>query len=182
MSIISHPNGWNGFAVKCVSQRANLTIAHTTYRYTYTCKDSWTKTLAYLVSNRALLGKGGGTAPSRWIANCQPKRTLCVLEVIRKNPDSKKKNSMSIKSCIYIVRKELSIFACVCVCLWQIYTSTAKKKKGKEHAVYTIVSISVTRLIHRLTCVPRWCFQSDQVSSKYVPSLLYIVAKKNVSL
>lgn len=75
---------------------------------------------------------GGGTAPSRWIANCQPKRTLCVLEVIRKYPDSKKKNSMSIKSCIYIVRKELSIFACVCVCVCDKFIRLPQKKKKRK--------------------------------------------------
>lgn len=132
MSIISHPNGWNGFAVKCVSQRANLTIAHTTYRYIPARTVERKRWHIWCQIGRYWARGGGGTAPSRWIANCQPKRTLCVLEVIRKYPDSKKKNSMSIKSCIYIVRKELSIFACVCVCVCDKFIRLPQKKKKRK--------------------------------------------------
>lgn len=131
MSIISHPNGWNGFAVKCVSQRANLTIAHTTYRY-IPARTVERKRWHIWCQIGRYWARGGGDCSVTM--DCQlPAKTYTMRPwSYSKKFRQQKKNSMSIKSCIYIVRKELSIFACVCVCLWQIYTSTAKKKKRKR--------------------------------------------------
>lgn len=144
MSIISHPNGWNGFAVKCVSQRANLTIAHTTYRY-IPARTVERKRWHIWCQIGRYWARGGGDCSVTM--DCQlPAKTYTMRPwSYSKKFRQQKKNSMSIKSCIYIVRKELSIFACVCVCLWQIYTSTAKKKKKEKNMQYTL---SYRSLLH----------------------------------
>lgn len=99
----------------------------------YTCKDSWTKTLAYLVSNRALLGKGGGGLLRHdGLPIASQNVHYASLKLFEKIQTAKKEFNVHKVLYIHCTQRIVHFCVCVCVSVTNLYVYRKKKKKEKN--------------------------------------------------
>lgn len=132
MSIISHPNGWNGFAVKCVSQRANLTIAHTTYRYIPARTVERKRWHIWCQIGRYWARGGGGLLRHDGLPIASQNVHYASLKLFEKIQTAKKEFNVHKVLYIHCTQRIVHFCVCVCVSVTNLYVYRKKKKKEKN--------------------------------------------------